>query len=242
MQFLRDVHTEQNAQGVDYVELRLSPRRFLADGLSLDDFLDLTHLILGEVRRPYVRAVLLVNRDCPDETLGACTEALSRLPSTFVGVDLAGDERRHPDIDRFEAFFSQARAVGRGASVHAGEFGSAEHVWAAVDRLGAQRIGHGIAAASSRTLVDRLARDKIHVEVSLTSNEALGAVERLETHPVRTLLERGVPVSFNADVPLHTGRSFPEEISAAAALLGWTSGEVLALQRRAMACRFGQLD
>jgi adenosine deaminase len=119
-------------------------------------------------------------------------------------------------------------------TVHAGEFGSDRHIWAAVDRLGAQRIGHGIAAASSKALVDRLARDEIHVEVSLTSNEALGAVRHIDQHPVRTLIERGVPVSFNADVPLHTGRSFPAEISTAAALLDCTIREVLALQKRAL--------
>ncbi|MFF7445814.1 MULTISPECIES: adenosine deaminase [unclassified Streptomyces] len=232
--FLRDVHAEHEAQGVDYVEVRVSPRRFLTDGLSLDDVLGITHRVLDGLRGPYVRAVLLLNRDCPDETLEECAAALTRLPSTFVGVDIAGDERRHPDVDRFQAFCSAARSAGRGVTVHAGEFGSDRHIWSALDRLGAQRIGHGIAAASSKTLMDRLARDHVHVEVSLTSNAALGAVRDIEAHPVRTLIEHGVSVSFNADVPLHTGRSFRAEISTAAEVLRCTTSEVLALQKRAL--------
>ncbi|NUP17961.1 MAG: hypothetical protein HOZ81_18090 [Streptomyces sp.] len=239
-QFLRDVHAEQSAQGVDYVEVRVSPRRFVTDGVSLEDVLGITHRVLGALRDPYVRAVLLLNRDSPDETLEECAAALAHLPATFVGVDLAGDERRHPEVNRFQAFCSTAHETGHGVTVHAGEFGSARHIWWALDRLGAQRIGHGIAAASSKALMDRLARDHIHVEVSLTSNEALGAVRDIAQHPVRTMIEHGVPVSFNADVPLHTGRSFLAEISTAASVLNCTISEVLAMQQQALAFCFSE--
>ncbi|MFI1394763.1 hypothetical protein [Streptomyces sp. NPDC020681] len=236
--FLSDVHSEQRSQGVDYAELRVSPRRFLADGMSWSEFLEIIDSSLLALRDPAVRAVLLVNRDSPQELLDDCLNLLDDLPSAFIGVDLAGDETTHPDVTGFEPFFAAAASAGLGASVHAGEFGPEEHVWRALDRLGARRIGHGVAAGSSRALVRRLARDSILVEVSLSSNAALGAVPSLAAHPVLTLLEHGVPVSFNADIPLHTGRSFTDEIDEAAVLLDLDRAAVLDIQASAAAFRF----
>ncbi len=44
--------------------------------------------------------------------------------------------------------------------------------------LGADRIGHGCSAIGDRTLLRRLARDRILVECCLTSNYQTGAAAR----------------------------------------------------------------
>jgi adenosine deaminase len=48
-------------------------------------------------------------------------------------------------------------------------------------------------------LVKRLARDRIAVEVCLSSNYHTGSVKRAERHPLETFLEAGVPVSLCCD-------------------------------------------
>ncbi|MFJ6795263.1 hypothetical protein [Streptomyces sp. NPDC091268] len=236
--FLADVHGEQRAQGADYVELRLSPRRFLLDGMTWQEFTDTAQRVLGPLHDPVVTAVLLVNRNSPEAFIGEVTDRLGSLPRVFVGLDIAGDELAHPDVRPFVPLARAAADAGLGCTVHAGEFGPAEHVWRAVDLLGARRIGHGLSSATSPALLRRMARDAILTEVSLTSNLALGAVAAPGEHPLPALLAAGVPVAFNADVPLHSGRTLPEELALAAALLGTGPAHIHALQSRARAHRF----
>jgi adenosine deaminase len=181
---------------------------------------------------PVMRAVLLVNRDSPRPLIDEFHERVEQgLPPVFVGIDLAGDEIRFPDAASFCPLFESARARGLGVTVHAGEFGGEASVWQALDDLGASRIGHGLSASAA--LLERLRRDAILIETSLSSNVALGAVISLQVHPARILLERDIPVCFNADVPLHTGRSFPDELGMAAELLEASAVDVLRIQARA---------
>jgi len=72
-------------------------------------------------------------------------------------------------------------------------------VWQAVDELGVGRVGHGCAAVADRELLRRLARDRIAVEVCLSSNYHTGAVRRTERHPLAAFLEAGVPVALCCD-------------------------------------------
>lgn len=220
-QFLEDLHAEQRGQNVTYVELRLSPRRLLLDGTSWDEFLRVSEAFLCKTINPVVRGVLLLNRDSPEQFLDEVHGVLTAgLPPSFVGIDLAGDEIGYSDVSKFVPIFSKARATGLGVTVHAGEFGEAKSVWRAIDELGAVRIGHGLAARKDATLMSRLAREEILIEISITSNVALGAIPSISEHPAREFHERGIPISFNSDVPLHTGCSLADELLSATALLG----------------------
>jgi adenosine deaminase len=115
-----------------------------------------------------------------------------------VGFDIAGPERGNPPR-LFRSSYEIARAGQLGLTVHAGEDGPVEYVWEAVEVLGAQRIGHGCAAAADRDLLKRLARDGILVECCLSSNEDTGAVPRGARHPIHAFLEAGVPVAICCD-------------------------------------------
>lgn len=238
--FLTELHEEQHRAGVDYVELRLSPQRFLADGLSLAEFLRVTHATLGRLVQPMIRAILLINRNSSTELLEAIQQVIEQgLPSCYVGIDLAGDEIRYPETVRFISLFTAARRAGLGVTVHAGEFGGApDGIWRALDELGASRIGHGLAAVGSPHLLRRLADDAVMVEVSVSSNIQLGAIVSIDRHPLRTLIECGVPVCFNTDVPLHTGRDWDDEFALVATILSVDADEVRQLQAQAMSFTF----
>ncbi|MTK04524.1 hypothetical protein [Micromonospora sp. CP22] len=229
--FIREIHAEQRHEHVDYAELRLSPRRFLVDGLSLEEFLQIAHATMQPLESPAIRGILLVNRDSTRDFLEQCTAHLDDLPATFVGVDLAGDESRYPDVTAFRDLFTAAKAIGLGVTVHAGEFGDLDGVWRALDELGAQRLGHALAAVRSPSLLKRLRDDKVLVEVSLSSNLMLGAVASVALHPVRVFFDAGIPVSFNTDIPIESRSTLPAELALAARLLGLTTEEVVAVQR-----------
>jgi adenosine deaminase len=115
-----------------------------------------------------------------------------------VGFDIAGPERGNPPR-LYRSAYEMARLGRLGLTAHAGEDAPADYVWQAVDELGVDRIGHGCAAAQDPELVRRLARDKIAVEVCLSSNFHTGAVKRGARHPLHAFLEAGVPVALCCD-------------------------------------------
>jgi adenosine deaminase len=115
-----------------------------------------------------------------------------------VGFDIAGPESGNPP-HLFASSYEIARLGRLGLTAHAGEDGPARYIWEAVDQLGCQRIGHGCTAVTDEALMKRLATDKILVECCISSNQHTGAVKRGSPHPIRILLEHGVPVSICCD-------------------------------------------
>jgi adenosine deaminase len=115
-----------------------------------------------------------------------------------VGFDIAGPERGNPPR-LFRSAFEVARLGRLGLTAHAGEDAPVDYVWQAVDELGVDRVGHGCSAVQDPELVKRLARDRIAVEVCLSSNYHTGAVPRGARHPLQTFLEAGVPVALCCD-------------------------------------------
>jgi adenosine deaminase len=136
-----------------------------------------------------------------------------------VGFDIAGPERGNPPR-LFRSAYEIARLGRLGLTVHAGEDAPPDYVWEAVDGLGANRIGHGCAAAADPTLVRRLARDRILVECCLSSNEHTGAVKRGERHPIHTFLEAGVPIAICCDNTTVSRTNQVKESARAAAAIG----------------------
>lgn len=218
--FIKDFHSEQHDQSVDYAELRISPRRFRSLGFPLSNIVNAADHTVSTLASPEVRLILLLNRDSSFEYIEECESAIcSGLPEFFVGIDLAGDEIRYPDVARFKNIFRRARETGLGTTVHAGEFGDRNSVWRAIDELGAERIGHGISAGKSDVLAARLRSDQILLEVSVTSNVALGAVSTLGSHPLPWFVENSVPVCLNTDIPLHLRTNVQREQQAARQIL-----------------------
>jgi adenosine deaminase len=232
--FIYDFHAEQRAQSVEYAELRLSPGRFCALGYSLRDVLASADRAVAPLESPTVRLILLLNRNSSPEYIEQCGIAISEgLPRTYVGIDLAGDEALSSDVDKYRNFFSCARAAGLGITVHAGEFGDLNSVWQAIDELGAERIGHGTAVGGCRALTARMRTDQILIEVSLTSNVALGAVQTLESHPLPWFVENDIPVCLNTDVPLHLGTTIRLEHQYARRILGAPDQTLAAMEMSA---------
>jgi adenosine deaminase len=152
-----------------------------------------------------------------------------------VGFDIAGPERGNPPR-LFRSAYEIARLGRLGLTAHAGEDAPVDYVWQAVDELGVTRVGHGCAAVADRELVRRLARDRIAVEVCLSSNYHTGAVRRTERHPFVTFLEAGVKVALCCDNSTVSRTDSLRESLLAAAQVGAETVE--AIHREAEAHSF----
>jgi aminodeoxyfutalosine deaminase len=139
-----------------------------------------------------------------------------------VGIDFVGSESQMSE-ETFRAFApvaDAARAAGLHVVAHAGEAAGPWSVAAALDVLGAERIGHGVRAVEDEGVLARLVRDRIPLEVCPTSNLRLGVAPSLAEHPLRELLERGARVTISTDDPVLFDCDLPGELSRVAETLG----------------------
>ena len=121
-------------------------------------------------------------------------------PEGSVGFGLGGPEVGVPR-SAYADLFRRARDLDLHCMPHAGETIGAGEVWSAIDQLGAERVGHGIASAQDPVLMTTLVERGITLEICPTSNVCTGAVTSLETHPFPVLREAGIRLTLNTDDP-----------------------------------------
>jgi aminodeoxyfutalosine deaminase len=194
---------DMQAQGTAYAEVTVTPMSHASAGISAGE---LAAALDTGAAAAHVKGVELAwvydisggdGRAGAQQTLDA---ALNHPPAALIGFGLGGPEagvRRASFRDEFAI----ASAAGLHSLPHAGESVGAHEVWAAIDELGAERIGHGIAAVDDPALLDRLREARITLEVCPSSNVATGVVRSLAAHPLPRLLAAGVPVVLGSDDP-----------------------------------------
>ena len=106
-------------------------------------------------------------------------------------------EAGYPTKD-FSQVFELANVLGVPFTIHAGEAAGAENVAQALD-LGAKRIGHGIRAAESEDVMQRLSVDRVALEMCPCSNLQTKAIKNLHDYPLRTFLIKGILATLNTD-------------------------------------------
>lgn len=134
--------------------------------------------------------------------------AVEQRGNGVIAFGMGGDELSLPAAE-FRGVYDYAADHGLHRLVHAGEIGGPSSVRDAVEILGAERIGHGIAAAADPALMALLAERSIGLEVCPVSNLCTGALARqlgridvaLADHPLPRLLRAGIPISLSTDDP-----------------------------------------
>ena len=140
--------------------------------------------------------------------------AVAEADPRFVGVNIAAPEHDPVAVRDYALHmrmiaYLKARHPSVQLSLHAGELtlglvpprDLAFHIHDAVAVAGARRIGHGIDIsyeADATDLLKRMARERIAVEINLTSNAVILGVKGRD-HPLSLYREAGVPVVLSTD-------------------------------------------
>jgi adenosine deaminase/aminodeoxyfutalosine deaminase len=154
-----------------------------------------------------------------------------------VGFGIGGDEARGP-AELFTGLYREAREAGLRLTAHAGETVGPESIRKAVELLGAERVGHGLAAIQDPNVMALLRERQIPLEVCPTSNVATGLVARFEEHPLPRFLEAGLVVTLNSDDPAMFGTSLQEEFLRAAKAFSLTRKQIVSLCENAVRFSF----
>jgi len=147
-----------------------------------------------------------------------------------VGFGLGGDEAAGP-ARQFARLFKEVKAEGFGVSIHAGEVPAMgprarASIREAVEECGADRIGHGLAAAGDPVLLATLAAREIFVELCPGSNVLTGGVGTIAEFPLLDFLDAGVPCALNTDDRTMFGLTLRAEYRQAAEHLDLTDNIV----------------
>jgi aminodeoxyfutalosine deaminase len=236
-----EIGRELAGQQVRYAELTVTPYSHVRRGIPAPAFCEAIEDARKRVEADF-GVVLRWCFDIPGEAgLSAAEEtlriALDERPDGLISFGLGGPEIGVPR-PQFKPYFDQARAAGLRSVPHAGETTGPETIWDALRDLGAERIGHGIAAAQDPRLLEHLGEHRIALEVCPTSNVRTRAVPAIEEHPLRALLDAGLLVTINSDDPPMFGTTLNREYAVAAELLGCGAEGLAALARNAVTASF----
>lgn len=203
------------AENVRYLEVRFAPMLSVRDELSARDTVEgvLEGLKLGERETGITAAAILCGmRHFPIEpNLEIVRIAKEYLGKGVCAVDIAGDEKAFP-LTNHAQMFRLAAALGVPFTIHAGETGDPKEIAGAL-KLGARRIGHGIAMRIRPDLLHRCVVKRVGIEMCPVSNLQTKAVRDWADYPFRQFLESGALVTVNTDNRTVSGTTITREMT-----------------------------
>jgi adenosine deaminase len=226
---------------VRLAELRFSPEFLCAPhGLDWDDaFAAIVRGVERAARQHDVTVglIALVSRNYGMDSAERTVAFALRHRERLVGFDLADEERSHPP-SMYVDVLAPLRDAGLPLTAHYGESAGPMFPREAVEALGVRRLGHGVSVAADPE-VTALARDRgVALEMCPTSNLRTGAVQRIDEHPARRLLEQDVRVTINSDDPGLFGIDLTHELEVCRNDLGFTDDELLRVTDNAIDASF----
>lgn len=196
-----DLIAQVAEENVRYIEVRFAPMLFIKDGLSLKEIIEaiLSGLKRGEKDFGVKSNALLcaMRHHSNERNQDVIQQAKGFLGHGVAGFDLAGDEANYPTA-QFSELISLGASYAIPITLHAGECGCPQNVAESI-RLGATRIGHGIAVQKDPAVLQACLDNRTLIEMCPTSNFQTKAVLTLEDYPFKTFLEAGLKVCINTD-------------------------------------------
>lgn len=153
----------------------------------------------------------------------ALVERLAAQPG-IAGLDLAGGPvPGHAfALEDYARAFSIARDRGIGRTVHASEGRPPREIAIAIERLHAQRIGHGTTLLEDPAVLELVLARGVTIEACPTSNWQVGAIDSIDAHPLPRWLALGVRACVNTDNTLFSAVTASEEHRRARMIRGMT--------------------
>lgn len=238
----REAVEDAAAAGGDYLELRFGPATHAGDQREL---VEVTRAAARGMREASTATgmpsglVVAALRHHDEQVNAAVARSAAELAGDgVVGFDLAGDELLYPRLEPYREAFAIARAADLGLTCHAAEAAGAWAARAAVELLGASRIGHGAHLVDDPQMLSWAADAGVVVEICPTSNWYTGAIPAVAAHPGPRLRDAGVRVVLGDDNPQQTGADLAHERAVLTDVLGWTPDALRELDRVSIGAAF----
>ncbi|RVE71687.1 hypothetical protein OJAV_G00054180 [Oryzias javanicus] len=234
----KDVIREFAEDGVKYLELRSTPReeqrtaihQCKSEGLDID-----VRLLVAIDRRNGMEVAM--------ETVKLAEEFMLSSDGLVVGIDLSGD----PTVGHGKYFLpalERAKNCGLRLSLHLSEVQSQREESELLLNLPPDRIGHGTflhpEMGGSQSLVDKVVKNSIPLELCLTSNIKGQTVPMFSLHHFKYWYQLGHPTVICTDDKGVFCTDLSQEYQLVASTFGLSQKEMWKLSQQAIDCIFAE--
>ncbi|MET8851954.1 adenosine deaminase [Amycolatopsis sp. NPDC004625] len=231
----REYVEDETAQGTRYAEITFTAA---AHGERLGDpELPLASVLKGLSERRGLdwRLLLDHSRRRSVERAERTLDLALKYDEVFA-IGMAGEENH--SLRLFATVFEKARAGGLHLLHHTGEDAGPDSIREALEVGRTERLGHGIRVLEDRELVAEVRDRGLALEVCPSSNVTLGLVPSLPEHPLPRLLDAGLTVTLNTDVPSVTGAELAGEYARVQEAFGYDDAVMADFARASVTASF----
>ena len=188
---------------VRYAELSFDPQahtdRGIPFGIVVEGLASACHEAAKELG---VRSnlIMCINRDLPAESAMKMMKDAQPYREHIMGLGLDSVEEGHPPV-KFQEAYDLARAEGYRLTAHCDVdmVDAVKHLWQCIDKLGVERIDHGINTIEDDRLVAAMIERDICLTACPTWRTGDPAPRRVDR--IRKMYELGLKVTLNTDDP-----------------------------------------
>ena len=238
---IEDLFDQLVNDNVIYAEIRFAPLLHLKKGLSSKNVVEIVSnktKIESEKSGIEVGLILCTLRHFSvDQSLHTVKLVKHFLDKNVVGFDIAADEAGFP-IDNHIKSFQFARDNNIFCTAHAGEALGADSVINTLKYLKPNRIGHGVRCIEDNSLIEKIKKENIHLEICVTSNMVTKVFNNLKDHPVDFLLNKGISLSINTDGRTISDTTLNKEYVLLNKEFNWLKNKFLEVNINAMKASF----
>ena len=238
---IEDLFDQLVNDNVIYAEIRFAPLLHLKKGLSSKNVVEIVSnktKIESEKSGIEVGLILCTLRHFSvDQSLQTVKLVKDFSNKDVVGFDIAADEAGVP-IDNHIKSFQFARDNNIFCTAHAGEALGANSVTNTLKYLKPNRIGHGVRCIEDNSLIEKIKKENIHLEICITSNMVTKVFNNLKDHPVDFLLNKGISLSINTDGRTISDTTLNKEYVLLNKEFNWLKNKFLEVNINAMKASF----
>lgn len=199
--------TKVHSQNVVHVEVFFDPQTHTERGIEFDVVINGIYRALEKAKYELnisYKLIMSYLRHLSEEEAFKTLESSLPYKHWIHGVGLDSSELGNPP-SKFVNVFKASAEHGYKLVAHAGEEGPSDYIWEALDLLNVVRIDHGNRCLSDEKLVQRLLDEKIPLTLCPLSNLELKVIQKMEDHPVASMLDKGILATIHSDDPAYFG-------------------------------------
>ena len=238
---IEDLFDQLVNDNVIYAEIRFAPLLHQKKGLSSKNVVEIVSnktKIESEKSGIEVGLILCTLRHFSvDQSLQTVKLVKDFSNKNVVGFDIAADEAGFP-IDNHIKSFQFARDNNIFCTAHAGEALGADSITNTLKYLKPNRIGHGVRCIEDNSLIEKIKKENIHLEICVTSNIVTKVFNNLKDHPVDFLLNKGISLSINTDGRTISDTTLNKEYVLLNKEFNWLKNKFLEVNINAMKASF----
>ena len=195
------------AQNVRHTEIMFDPQTHTERGVSFETVINGISKACEDAKEKLgVSSLLIMSylRHLSEENAFKTLKQSLPYKNLITAVGLDSSEKGNPP-SKFKKVFQKSIDQGYIPLAHAGEEGSSEYIWEAIELLKIKRIDHGNNALLDPLLIKEIICRDLALTVCPLSNLSLQVVDKLKDHPLKKMMDLGLKVTINSDDPAYFG-------------------------------------